>query len=197
LSAVKHKKPISAKQYAADVANLKKARAKLKGKPRTAKQIAASRRNLAIARADQKARAAGKTPVTKKAAQAPLPGTGWLHQLPACGPVAVAEHLMAFTGMVVPDEAVAGLYHRLGAVCLAELLEYLKAEGFPGTGARLAYYEQCDTGSGAPGLIVGTRLGRGYHAVLACPDGMAASWGMLLPRAGTPEEAWWLEWEDG
>jgi hypothetical protein len=189
---------LSPKQIAADRANLAKARLTLKGRGRTAKQIAASRRNLMKARSAQTARRAGKPAAAVKAAKkpaAPLPGAG-LHGLPACAPVAAAEHLAAFTGIIVPDESVLVLHELVRPAGIGNLLEYLAAEGFPGTGVKLAHFERCDPDTGAPGLIYGVQLGRGYHAVVGYPDGAMASWGMLLARSGTPEEAWWLEWED-
>lgn len=194
---------LSPKQIAADRANLVKARAAEKGRPRTAKQLAASRANLAKARAVQRARAAqtarsaGKAAVpvkTAKKPQAGLPDAGGLYRLPACGPVAIAEHLACWTGSIVPEASVLALHEAVRPARLGDLLEYLAVEGFPGTGEKLAHFERCDPDCGAPGLLFGVQLGRGYHAVVSYPDAMA-SWGMLLRRAGTPEEAWWLEWE--
>lgn len=194
---------LSPKQIAADRANLVKARAALKGRKRTARQIAASRANLVKARAAQKVakKAAGsgtKAPAAVKTAKrpaAPLSGTGGLHGLPACGPVAVAEHLAMFTGTLVPEASVLALHELVRPARLGDLLEYLQAEGFPGTGEKLAHFERADPdAAGAPGLLYGVQLGRGYHAVVSYPDGAMASWGRLLARAGTPEEAWWLEW---
>jgi hypothetical protein len=199
VSAVQKASKVTPKQIAADRANLAKARLALKGRGRTAKQLAASRRNLAKARSAQKARRSGKTAVAAKGAkkpQAPLPDAGLLHRLPLCGPAATAEHLAVFTGICVPDESVLKLWRQSGQPSIGGLLEYLAAEGFPGTGVKLAHFEQCDPDAGAPGLIYGVQLGRGYHAVVGYPDNAMASWGMLLRRAGTPEEAWWLEWED-
>ena len=180
--------------------NLIKARAALKARHvRTPAQIAASRRNLAIARSAQRARASGKPAVAAKKAKAPLPGYG-LHELPVCGPVAAAEHLTVCTGICVPEEVALKLWDLVQPAPLGDMFEYLRAEGFPGGGPKLAYFERCDPDAEIPGLIYGVQLGgtacRGYHAVLAYPDGKVASWGMLLPRLGTPEEAWWLEWED-
>lgn len=199
---------ISAKQLAADRGNLVKARKALKGRPRTEKQLAASRRNVAKARQATHARSQGKTYVTKKAAKAPAPDT-WtapldLHALPVCGPVAVAEHLAAFTGAWVPDENVLELWKTVQDATMADLLEYLRAEGFPGSGEKLAHFEQCDTDTPVPGLVYGLQLPQGYHAVLAHPDGDrgAISWGLLVPwcrllhDGAAPAEAWWLEWED-
>ena len=64
---------ITAKQRAADVANLRKARAVERKLPRTAKQKAASRQNLVRARSAQKARRSGKKYAPAKKPQAPGP----------------------------------------------------------------------------------------------------------------------------
>jgi hypothetical protein len=199
VSAVSKVSARSPKQVAAARANLVKARLKLRGRARSAKQTAASRRNLAKGRAAQAARRGGKSAVTsaaKKKPTAPLPGAGLLHAMPACGPAAAAEHLAAHTGIIVPDESVLVLHELVRPATIGGLLEYLAAEGFPGTSVKLAHFERCDPDAGAPGLVYGLQLGRGYHAVVGYPGGAMASWGMLLRRAGTPEEAWWLEWED-
>jgi len=188
---------VSPAQIAASRRNLIKARAALKARHyRSPAQIAASRRNLGLARAAQRARAAGKKWVSPKKAKDGLPGAAGLHALPACAPAAAAEHLAAYTGIIIPDRDVAELSIRLGVLPVADLFEYLRAGGWYPGGPKLAHFERCDPDCGAPGLIYGIRLGTGYHAVMAYPGAMA-SWGMLLARSGTPEEAWWLEWENG
>jgi hypothetical protein len=216
-AAPKHR-TITAKQYAADVANLKKARAALKGRPRTAKQRAASRRNLVRARSAQKAqrsrsaqgaRSSGKAPVAAKKPAAPAPwtfvpasnqaypgadraaGTDLL-LLPVCGPLAIAEHLAAYTGALASQLDILALWETTGACTLGDLLEAAREHGLGGE--RLAYFERCDPDLGTDGLLYGVQLDRGYHAALAAPGGMI-SWCRYVPREGTPEEAWHLEWE--
>ena len=212
MTAAKRVSAISPKQAAADRANLVKARAALKGRARTAKQKAASRRNLAVARAAQRARASGKAPaVRKKPAAAlpgwvmavqrldvpglvPSPGALWLdlQLLPVCGPVALSEHLLIHTGACVQPSDIIEFWQLAGNVPLGELFEAAREHGLGGE--HLAYFEQCDPDCGSPGLIYGVQLGSGYHAALATDDGMI-SWCRALPRDGTLEEAWWLEWE--
>jgi hypothetical protein len=176
--------------------------------PRSKKQQAASRAWASAGRAAQKARRSGKQPVKPKAAAARYPQPGLelppagpgesrfsLHLLPACGPVALAEHLAMFTGIHLPDESVLALHNQAGVVSLAELLERAAAEGLAGPGTKLAWFERCDPDTAVPGLICGIELpGIGYHAVLLREAGML-SWGRVLPLAGRPDEAWWLEWE--
>jgi hypothetical protein len=96
------------------------------------------------------------------------------------------------TGAVVSDEDILDLWRLAGAVSIGGLLGAVAEHGLGGE--RLAYYERCDPDCGAPYLLCGVQLDPGYHAVVSVPGGML-SWGMLLPRTGTPEEAWHLEWE--
>jgi hypothetical protein len=191
-------------QIAAARRNLIAARAAIKARHvRSPAQVAASRRNLAIARSAQKARRSGKAPVAAKKPQAPLPGTwtadgldpGWadLLSLPACGPVALAEHLLAWTGTAASPAAIIELWELAGAVTLGGLFEAASEYGLGGQ--RLARFGRCDPDSVVPGLIYGVILGGRYHAALAAPGGMI-TWCRMLPRDGTPDEAWHLEWED-
>lgn len=199
MAAAPHAPRITAKQHAADVANLKKARAALKGRPRTARQRAASRRNLAIGRAAQKARASGKTPAPRKAPQVPAPAdfpvsrTMSLLALPVCGPLAVAEHLRAVTGALADIADILELWDRVEGSTIGDLLEAVKEHGL--AGERLSYFERADPDADVPGLLYGICLSPGrYHVAVGIPGGLI-SWCRVVPREGTPEEAWWLEWE--
>jgi hypothetical protein len=191
---------ITAKQLAADKANLKKARAAQKGKPRTAKQKAASRQNLVKARAAQKARRAGKKFVTKKQAQAPdsretsaVPTGQNIHLIPSCAAVALAEHLHFWTGTAVPEKKILELHGVLGGGALiTDVFEAAAELSF--CGFRPDTWTRCDVSTeGVTGLIYGLTVTAGYHAALAVPGGML-SWGLVLPWPGEPEEAWHLEW---
>lgn len=185
---------LTAKQLTADRSNLAKARAAAHVRPRTSKQKAASRHNLARARAVQKARRSGKKSVTAKKPQAPdsRETSASLHLLPACAPVALAEHLAFWTGAAVPADEIYTLHAKSsGQLTLADLIELVAAEGF--AGMRLESFRSCDPGEVVPGWIYGIDHPAGYHAVLAHPAGMV-SWGRLLRRVGTPREAWHLEW---
>lgn len=198
---------ISAKARAADKTNLRKARAVARLLPRTGKQKAASRQSLVKARAAQKARRSGKGAVTAKKPQAALdmqlnlnlvsPGSSEtafsLHLLPVCGPVALAEHLAWMTGITVADEEILALHKSVQGCTLSDLLEYATAEGFSGT--RLRSFQSCDPDQDMPGMVYGVQLDAGYHAVLRTPAGLV-SWGLEMPLAGSPEEAWMLEWEE-
>ena len=160
--------------------------------PRSGKQQAASRAAASAGRAAQAARRAGKTPVSHKKAAAPLDTGSPLDQLPACAPAALAGHLHAMTGILVPDEEILALHELVRQVRLGDLLEHVAAEGFGGM--RLRSFQPCDPDLTVPGLIYGVQLPWGYHAVVSHPYGMI-SWGTLWPLLGTPEEAWHLEWE--
>jgi hypothetical protein len=195
---VSHK---SAKQIAAAKGNLVKARAAARLKPRTAKQKAASRLSLVKARAAQKSRRGGKTPVSRKKAQAPgiparygvSPGEVSLHSLPVCAAVAAAASLQAWTGLIASPAEIWELYRRAGEATIAATLEAVAGYGL--AGASLESFREIDPCCLAPGLVYGIQLAAGYHAVLSAPGGML-SWGSVIPLAGEPEEAWLLEWKD-
>jgi hypothetical protein len=211
MAAAPHASHVSAKARAADAANLRKARAAQRGKPRTARQKAASRSNLVKARAArsrsaQQARRSGAPAVTAKRAAAPPPrdldllrpvpagDDRSLYLLPSCGPVALAEHLQYWTGAIVPESEILDVHRLLGgAAKLTDLFELAASRGFGGD--RLAWFEPCDPDAEpAPGLIYGIRLPYGYHAAFSAAAGIL-SWGQYIPRIGSPEEGWWLEWE--
>jgi hypothetical protein len=211
---------ITAKQRAADVANLRKARAVARKLPRTGKQKAASRHNLAKARAAQKSRRSGKQAVAPKQAAAPdsretSPGTtgelagglnkpaprlhptglpASVHDFPACVPVALAAHLLWWTGAEASDDEILALHDLLGgAATIPDAIEAAAECGF--SGVRPDTRARCDVSTrGVPGLIYGLAVPTGYHAVLALPAGVL-SWGTVLSWPGEPAEAWHLEWE--
>ena len=192
--------------------------------PRTKKQHAASVRAAAAGRAAQAARRQGKPVQSRAKPKAPPPDT-WtvqrnldlpglvpsetgvsldLHALPVCGPVAVAEHLAAFTGGFVPDESLLALWELTRDATMDGLLEHVRAEGFPGfPGERLAWFEQCDPDY--RGARPGLRAAACRRATTPCSRTRTAqgavSWGLLVPwcallhDGAAPAEAWWLEWE--
>lgn len=188
---------ITAKQRAADVANLRKARAVARKLPRTGKQKAASRHNLVKARAAQKSRRSGKQAAVKPqktAAPDSRETSPLLHLLPACAPAALAAHLLWWTGAEVSDDEILALHRVLGgAATVPDTIEAAAEHGF--CGFRPDSWARCDVSiQGVPGLIYGLAMPTGYHAVLALPAGVL-SWGTVLSWPGEPAEAWHLEWE--
>ena len=181
---------VTAKQLAADRANLAKARQVERTKPRTAKQKQAARQNLVKARAAQKSRRAAKKGVAPKKAAAPWGETG-LHSLPLCAAVAVAASLQAQTGIAASAEEIFGLYRRTGTAPIGDVIEAVHEHGL--AGAQLAGYQRIAAWPYCPWLVYGVQLAIGYHAVLSVPGGML-SWDTVLPAAGALEEAWMLEW---
>ena len=212
----KHRSPAqvrASKAYAAAgraaQAATRKAAIKKTGKPppRSKAQQAASTRAAGFGRAAQAARRAGKTPVSHKKAALPCrhaPVTShvpvrmlWLpgcdEELPVCGVTAVANHLLAATGIAATDEEMLALHLLAGGDDGARIETVLDAAVHEGlAGHKLILFGPADRPS--PGTICGLSMGSGYHAVLAHPWGMV-SWGMLLPWAGSLEEAWYLDWE--
>lgn len=192
----KHQRAAELKFAAAGRASQAKTRAAAiakTGKPpaRSKKQHQASLRWAAAGRANQARKRQGLKPLAKAAPALALPGAG-LHDLPVCGPVAIAEHLFASTGVYASDEQILDLYTRTPGGCLADYLEQATTGGL--AGVRLARFWECDDGLAVPGLVYGVRFRTGYHAVVLGDAGMI-SWGMLLPVTGRPLEAWALNWE--
>jgi hypothetical protein len=176
-------------------------------KPRTAKQVAAGKKWAAAGRAAQAAsKKAAKSGVTaKKKAALPRslipvpPGTAlWLpgcnDLLPVCAVTAVANHLLAATGVTASDADMLALHDLAGGDDGARIGTVLDAACQAGlAGIRLRRFGPADfTG---PGLVCGISTRRGYHAALSHPYGMV-SWGLVLPRTGELMEAWALEWEE-
>lgn len=212
----KHKSPAqvrAGKAYAAAgraaQAKTRAAAIKKTGKPppRSKAQQAASKNWAAAGRHAQAARRAGKTPVSHKKAALPCrhaPVTShvplrmlWLpgcdDELPVCGVTAVANHLLAATGIAATDAEMLALHLLAGGDDGARIETVLDAAVHEGlAGHKLILFGQADRAS--PGTVCGLAMGSGYHAVLAHPWGMV-SWGMLLPWAGCLEEAWYLDWE--
>lgn len=213
MAAQAHTAKVTPKQLAADRANLRKARAVQRGKPRTSKQRSASRHNLVHARAAQSVRKHGVRFTPSVSAKKPkaaadtlmfsgsragsparLPEAPWLHSLPVCAAVAVAASLQYWSGVTATAGDILDLHRKSpGDATLGDLLELVAAEGF--AGARLESFQRCDPGLAVPGLVYGTALDIGYHAVLAVAGGVL-SWGLELPWLGEPGEAWLLGWED-
>lgn len=163
------------------------------GKPpaRSKHQHQAALRWAASGRAAQARTRNHLKPLPKKAPALALPGCG-LHDLPVCGPVAIAEHLLAATGVYATDGQILDLAMRTSGGCLADYLEQAATGGL--AGVRLARFWRCDDELAVPGLVYGMQFRRGYHSVLMRPDGML-SWGMLLPVIGRPLEAWGIKWD--
>jgi hypothetical protein len=213
----KHRSPAqvrAGKAYAAAgraaQAATRKAAIKKTGKPppRSAKQKAASTRAAGFGRSAQAARRAGKTPVSHKKAALPalarthtlaepavvlwLPGCD--EELPVCAVTAVANHLLAATGIIAADSEMLELHGLAGGDSGATIEDVLDAAVTCGlAGQHLTRYGMADRAS--PGTVTGLRMAGGYHAVLVAPAGMVISWGMVLPQIGTPEESYWLDWE--
>lgn len=214
----KHRSPAqvrAGKAYAAagrskQAATRKAAIAKTgKPPPRSKAQHAASVAAASAGRSAQAARRAGKTPVSHKKAAMPAmsrahtlaePGVVlWLpgcdEERPVCAVTAVANHLLAVTGIIAGDDDMLGLHELAGGDSGATIEDILDAAMHCGlAGRRLARFGAADRA--CPGTVTGLAMtGGGYHAVLVAPAGMMVSWGMVLPQVGSPAESWWLDWE--
>lgn len=177
--------------------------------PRSKGQTQAAQKWAATGRAAQVAKRQGKTPPKKAAAIAPLrspdaPGylPGWSLGCndigPTCASAAVANHLLAHTGLVMTEQEVMLLHMLAGGddgADVPSVLEALRARPALVAGGRgsLARFFQADEQTVVPGLVVVTALAHARHAVLSHPRGMV-SWGGVLPWDGAPLEAWAVEW---
>jgi hypothetical protein len=162
-------------------------------------------------RAAQAARRQGKVPPKKAAAVAPAElgqpgGSGYLmisgcnDAYPTCAAAAVANHLLAATGLRMSEDAVLRLHRQAGGdddgSYIEAVLEVLRATGwlFLGRTTRLLSFTRTDEDVIVSGLVVGVSLPHARHAVLSHPLGMV-SWGQVMPWTGEPYEAWALDWQ--
>lgn len=168
--------------------------------PRSKAQKAAAAKWAKSGRAAQAAVKAGKAPVKKAALPASTMATEpvlWLpgcnDELPTCTVVAIANSLLAATGITAADADILGLYELAGGSDGTTISTALDAAAEAGlAGIHLVRYEIADVIT--PGMVVGVQTRRGYHAVLSHLFGLV-SWGMVLPHFGEPQEAWELEWD--
>lgn len=118
---------------------------------------------------------------------------------PTCAAAAVANHLLACTGLLMKDEDILALHKLAGGDAgadIATVLECMQSHRSAfgeGSKAYLANFTRTDEDCIVAGLVVGISLPHGGHAVLSHPRGMV-SWGRVLPFAGIPQEAWALDW---
>jgi hypothetical protein len=183
------------------------ASARARGKKPSAAQKQAALKWAAAGRAAQAAKRQGKVAPKKAAAAGPgpvsaplLPGwsLGCNDVLPSCAATAVANHLLAATGVMMAEKEVAWLHERAGGddgATIESVLELLAwdASVIRQRPVRLRSFTRTDEEVIVAGLVVGVSLPHARHAVLSHPQGMV-SWGRVLPWAGEPYEAWALEW---
>ena len=208
-----HKSPAQVKANKAFAAAGRKAQATARTKyekahngkkpPRSKAQKAATAKWASAGRAAQAAAKSGKKqPAPMKKAALPLavcdytsPSIwlpGCINELPVCYATAIANHLLAVTGIAATDADVLKLHALAGGDDGATISHALEAAVEYGlAGVKLRGAMPC--AQILPGMVVGVQTRRGYHAVLTHPYGMI-SWGMLLPRTGEPQEAWALDW---
>lgn len=118
---------------------------------------------------------------------------------PTCAAAAVANHLLASTGLMMNEDDILSLHKMAGGdtgADIASVLECIQSHRScfgQASRAYLATFTRTDEDCIVAGLVVGISLPHGGHAVLSHPRGMV-SWGRVLPFAGIPEEAWALDW---
>jgi hypothetical protein len=144
-------------------------------------------------------------PVKKKAAFAGPPRDGeWItgpnDVYPLCGPVAVANSLLAATGVVASNGDIERLYRAAGGhgdsgADMDDLIAAAAAEGL--AGYRLASYRHAT--AWGPGLVLLLSLDDVpvWHAAATAPDGAVISWGettTISELSARVEDAWSLTW---
>src|ERR1039457_1263884 len=149
-------------------------------------------------------------PVKKKAAFAGPPRGGeWItgpnDVYPLCGPVAVANSLLAATGVVASNGDIERLYRAAGGhgdsgADMEDLMASAAAEGV--AGCRVAGYQKVivpGTSVIAPGLVLLLSIDDVpvWHAAATAPDGRVISWGettTISELSASVEDAWSLTW---
>lgn len=125
--------------------------------------------------------------------------TGWT----MCGPVAVANHLLAVTGVEASNRDIERLYKAAGAIgdSGAPLEFFLAAATSTGlAGCRLAAYTPAGRVTDAGVLLLAVNGVTDLHAAAVTPTGDAVLWGTAVPLAvldARVEDAWSLTWHGG
>ena len=185
-----------------------KAKAKNGGKPSKAQHAAglkwAAAGRASQARAKAAAKAGKKAPVKAKKAALPVSQSTWTGpslwlpgcnaERPTCIVTAIANHLLAATGVQASDASILELHERAGGDGSATIATVLEAAADYGlAGQLLEKFGPGDPEGVVPGVIYGVTMRRGYHAVLAHPYGMV-SWCWFMAWSGEPQETWELQW---
>jgi hypothetical protein len=145
-----------------------------------------------------------KTSTTKASKLARVPAGEWIcgpnETAPLCAPVAVANSLLACTGVRATHGELERLYraaggHRGTGAPLAALLAAAAARGLAGCGLT---WEALHGGyTAVPGAVVLLDLDAGLHSAAITSDGLAVLWGEpsdVTTLTGTAEEAFSLTW---
>ncbi len=126
-----------------------------------------------------------------------------------CGPVAVANHLLAVTGMEASNADIERLYRAAGAIGDSGApLEFFLAAAMTTelAGCRLASYEPTERIMLADSMLLGADAGvllltvagvPDLHAAALTPDGRVVLWGDEVPLVEADviaEDAWSLTW---
>lgn len=157
-----------------------------------------------------KAKSAGSTgkkavSTPAKAAGAVLEDTRWItgpnDTRDLCGPVALANALLATTGVEAPNGEIERLYKAAGGIGdTGAPVPYLLAEAAASglAGCRVASYEVLPSLSGAGLILMELNGGFGVHAAAVTPAGAAVMWSAEIPLDGLDAEvfaAWSLTWQ--
>ncbi len=161
----------------------------------------AKSRNLAQsqARGSQSAAKAYAKPIRRKAAViTPVVNADWIaagnnQGTENCVAVAIANHLLAWTGYRLTDDQVSDLHEAGDGTIRGTLLA--AAVLWRNIRVALAVKLSCLSSLYPTGTLLGTSTSRGPHAVLLMPGNQVVSWGELTPLEDVTEEAWYVQWE--
>ena len=117
-----------------------------------------------------------------------------------CGPVAVANHLLAVTGTEASNAAIERLYRAAGGsgdsgVPVDLILAAAATSGL--AGCRLAAWEETERITDAGVLLLAVNGVTDLHAAAVTPAGLAVLWGAECPLADLDARivsAWSLTW---
>jgi hypothetical protein len=147
-----------------------------------------------------------KGPATKRGAVGLALGSEWItgsnDELPSCVATAVANSLLAVTGIRVSDADVLELHELAGGgdgVSISDTLTAVMEHGI--AGYRPRWIATTSTTHLTAGGILGLTDGKNDHAVTVTPEGLI-SWGALMGAGLTHEwwidgEIWHIEWTPG
>jgi hypothetical protein len=154
--------------------------------------------------APAKASSSSSKSTTKASKLARVPAGEWVcgpnEQWPLCAPVAVANSLLACTGIRASHGELERLYkaaggHRGTGAPLAALLAAVAARGLGGCG--LTWEPLYGDYTAMPGAVVLLDLDAGLHSAAISSDGLAVLWGEpsdVTTLTGTADQAFSLTW---
>lgn len=111
-----------------------------------------------------------------------------------CVAVAIANHLLLYTGHKVTNNEVTLLAARCGVDTIPGALDKLDQYNLWGYKADLSEYGMIDPRKAEPGMVVGFKTKQGDHCGVLMPGHMVVSWGEVIPLEWEIDECWEIVW---